>query len=118
MEVTFISKDLLVVIANVIPMLIIASFLDGDAQRHLRTYSRRVQYYWISMIALVLFGELLALACIDKGGANWWQGVIIWTAVLSVLIYVLMIALWRIRGTSLAAYSGLEPRKKKMKKTK
>ncbi len=32
---------------------------------------------------------------------------------MSVLIYVLMIALWRIRGTSLGAYSGLEPKKKR-----
>ncbi len=34
---------------------------------------------------------------------------------MSVLIYVLMIALWRIRGTSLGAYSGLEPKKKRKK---
>lgn len=116
MEALLISKDLLVVIASVIPMLIIASFLDGDAQRRLRHYPRNIQDYWISMIVLVLFGELLALICIDKGGANWWQGLIIWAAVMSVLIYVLMIALWRIRGTSLGAYSGLEPHQKKRKK--
>ncbi len=108
-----ISNELLTVIAGVIPMLIIASFLDGDAQRQLRTYPHKIQNYWISMIALVLFGELLALVAIGQGGATWWQGVVIWAAVVSVMIYVLMIALWRIRGTSLAAYSGLEPRKKK-----
>lgn len=113
-----ISKDVLVVIANVIPMLIIASFLDGDAQRQLRTYPRKIQSYWISLIAIVLFGELLAIICIGKGSANWWQSVVIWAAVLSVMIYVLMIALWRIRGTSLAAYSGLETRKKKAAKSR
>ena len=61
MEALLISKDLLFVIASVIPMLIIASFLDGDAQRRLRHYPRNIQDYWISMIVLVLFGELLAL---------------------------------------------------------
>lgn len=107
-------KRLLIVIASVIPMLIIASFLDTDAQKHLRTYPRRVQSYWISMITLVLLGELLALICIERGGANWWQGAVIWTSVVSVMVYIHTIALWRIRGTSLSAYSGLDLADKQM----
>ena len=110
-----ISKDLLIVIAHIIPLLLLASFLDSDVLKQLRKYSNKAQYYWLFLIAFILVGLAITLMSIADNGADGWQAWVIWTAVFASLVNIFGIALWRVKGVSflmLMGYDGEEKPKK------
>ena len=113
-----ISKDLLTVFAHIIPLLLLASFLDSDVLRELRSYSKKAQYSWLSIIALILFGLSLTLISIVDGAAEGWMAWFIWVAVFTSVVNVFGIALWRVTGVSFLYLMGIDTKDAHRKKVK
>lgn len=111
-----ISKDLLIVIAQIVPILLLASFLDSDVLKQLREYSSKAQYYWLSLIAFILIGLAFTLAAIADNGADGWRGWVVWITVFASLVNIFSIALWRVKGVSFLMLWGLDAEEKRPKK--
>ena len=101
------STELLIVIAHIMPILLLASFLDSEVLKQMRQYSRKAQYYWLGLIAYILIGLAITLVAIADGGAGGWQAWVIWAAVFASLVNVFGIALWRVTGVSFFALDGI-----------
>ena len=111
-----ISKDLLTVIAHIIPLLLLASFLDSDVLKQLRKYSNKAQYYWLFLIAFILVGLAMTLIAIANNGAAGWVAWVIWVAVFASLVNIFGIALWRVKGVSFLMLMGYDAQEKRTKK--
>ena len=110
------SQDVLIVIANTIPLLLIASFLDSDVLKQLRKYSNKAQYYWLFLVAYILFGLAVTLISIANNGAHGWQAWVIWVAVFASLVNIFSVALWRVTGVSFLMLMGYDDTEEKPKK--
>lgn len=109
-----ISFDALVVLAQIIPILLLASYFDRDALNKISTYSRRIQYYWFGVISFILVGELVALFALVDGEINGWRGAVVFFAAVLAVINLFSIAGWRVLGLDLV--SGLPIKKKRPSK--
>ena len=109
-----ISFDALVVLSQIIPILLLASYFDRDVLNKISTYSRAIKYYWFSVIAFILIGELIAILALINGSIDGWRGTIVLVAVVFALINLLSIAGWRVLDFDLV--SGLPVKKKRKTK--
>lgn len=113
----YVSFQALVVLAQIIPILLLASYFDRDALRKIGTYSRAVKIYWFSIMMFILGGELLAITAIaSTRPLDGWQGLVVYTAALFALVNLMSIAGWRVLGYDLV--SGLPVIKRKKTKAK
>ena len=107
-----IPYEALVVVSQVIPILLLASYFDRDVLNKISTYNKRTKYGWVATIYLVVIGELIALIGVISGEALvGWQGFTVMLALVLALFNLLNIAGWRVLG--LDPVSGMSKKKKK-----
>jgi hypothetical protein len=104
------SQTAAIGIAQIIPILLLASYFDKDALNHIKHYSRGVRLYWISTVAFILIGEYLAINAIFENGVEGIRVVIIHAATVIALINLLSLASWRVLDYDLI--SGMPTKKK------
>lgn len=110
-----ISYEALVVIAQVVPILLLASYFDSEVLSKISTYSRRTKYSWLTAIYVIVIGEFTALMGIIGGkGADGIGGFVVAISLVVALVNLLNVASWRILGRDLV--SGNAPKPKKSKK--
>ncbi len=108
------SFDALVVLSQIIPLLLLASYFDRDVLNKISTYSKRIKYYWFSVITFILIGELIAIISLVNGYIDGWRGTVVFFAAVFALINLFSIAGWRVLGLDLV--SGLPVKKRTPKK--
>lgn len=107
----YISHEAVIVLAQVIPVLLLASYFDKDVLLKISTYNKKMRYYWLSVVSIILLGELTAILGVINGAIDGWRGYLVFFAVVLALINLFSIAGWRVFGIDLI--SGLPAKKKK-----
>lgn len=105
------SKDSVVVIAQIIPVLLLASFLDKDILSSVRSGSVNNRVVALGYILFILFGEILAIVGVVNGGLLGWQGLVVMVAALFAVASMLNVAMYRLFDYDFL--SGLPQPKKK-----
>lgn len=75
------SKEAVDAIAQIIPVLLLASFLDKEILGNIRRSTLRARLVAFFYIAVILIGEVLAVIGIADGGLSGWQGLFVVVAV-------------------------------------
>ncbi len=109
-----ISQDALVVLSQIIPTLLLASYLDREVLERISTYSTRIKYYWFSVITFILLGEFIAILALVNGPIDGWRGFVVVFAALLGLVNLFSIAGRRVLVLDLV--SGLPVKKNRSKK--
>jgi len=109
-----ISQDALVVLSQIIPILLLASYLDRDVLNKISSYSKSTKYYWFIIITFIIIGELIAILGLVDGPIDGWRGFVVLFAALFALVNLFSIAGWRVLGLDLV--SGLPSKKRKSSK--
>lgn len=95
------SESAAIALAQIIPILLLASYFDLDALGKIGKASAWTRIYWVSTIALILFGEMIAVLAIVEGGVAGWRGYAVVLAVILCLTNLFSIATWRMFGLDL-----------------
>lgn len=112
MEISFAS---LVVISQIIPVLVLASYFDKEVLTKISTYNKTTKISWIGIIFIIVIGEFIAIDAIARGeGVGPLSGTIVYVAAIFALLNLLNIAGWRVFGLDLV--SGMPSKGKKKHK--
>lgn len=114
MEISFAS---LIVLAQIIPVLVLASYFDKEVLMKMSTYNKATKLSLIGIIFVIVIGEFIAIDAIAKGqGVDSLSGILVYIAACFALLNLLNIAGWRIFGLDLV--SGMPSKKPHNKKRK
>lgn len=92
----YMSQNALIAIAQIIPILLLATFLDRDVIANAREGSKLKRSIVFSLIILILLGELLAIIAIMTGESRPWSNIVIAVAAGCAVASMANVASWRL----------------------
>jgi hypothetical protein len=107
-----ISQTAATAIAQIVPILLLASYFDRDVLGKVGQSNTRTRAYWVSSIALILVGEMIAVMGAVKGDLHGWSGYAVMLAVVLCLTNLFSIAMWRMFGLDLVSGLPTKPSRK------
>lgn len=112
----YISTEALTALAQIIPILLLASYLDKEVLLKVSTYSSKIKYFWLAIVFVILGGEYIAVMGMLEGPVDGIRGFIVIFAFMCALFNLLNIAFWRVLNFDLV--SGMPAKNTKARKRK